>query len=161
MTDKQIIIDGVDVRKCVNRRWDNSQKIHLCYDSDTPLTSWGWCENNPNCYYKQLKAKEQKCESWKTLINEAQLEQRKLEQQLDQLKATNEDLLNIQYKLADNNKQLRQTLAEIKEIINEFAKEDILTFPDFSKEKNYELIQKQCGEPILKILQTINKVEDE
>lgn len=54
-----------------------------------------------------------------------------------------------------------KTLAEIKEIINEFAKEDILTFPDFSKEKNYELIQKQCGEPILKILQKIKEVTDE
>ena len=59
---KQIIIDGVDVRKCVNRRWDNSQKMHLCYDSDTPFTSWGWCENNPNCYYKQLQRKTQEYE---------------------------------------------------------------------------------------------------
>jgi hypothetical protein len=52
----------------------------------------------------------------------------------------------------------KNALKEIKEIINEFAKEDILTFPDFSKEQNYKIIQAQCCEPILKILQKANEV---
>ena len=55
-------------------------------------------------------------------------------------------------------KKYKNALKEIKDIINEFAKEDILTFPDFSKEQNYKLIQKQCSEPILKILKKINEV---
>ncbi|WP_289146982.1 hypothetical protein [uncultured Megamonas sp.] len=71
MTDKeQIIIDGVDVRKCVYRQWNNSQKKHLCYDCDTPFTSWGWCENNSNCYYKQLKHKEREYEELKEKYEE-------------------------------------------------------------------------------------------
>ena len=139
MTDKQIIIDGVDVRKCVNRRWDNSQKIHLCYDSDTPLTSWGWCENNPNCYYKQLKRKEQECEELKEGYSELTdivspymddftgyneelggfdivLCVKELMEQLDQLKSENKhinDLLN--QALKDYEKAI-ETLTEIKEI---------------------------------------------
>ena len=52
----------------------------------------------------------------------------------------------------------KNALKEIKEIINEFAKEDILTFPDFSREQNYKIIQAQCCEPILKILKKVNEV---
>lgn len=60
MTNKEIIINGVDVSKCVHRQWDNSQKIHLCCGNNTPLTSGNCCEENPNCYFKQLARKTQK-----------------------------------------------------------------------------------------------------
>ena len=40
------------------------------------------------------------------------------------------------------------------------AEQDILTFPDLSREQNYKSIQKQCGEPIIKILQKISEVEN-
>lgn len=61
MTDKQIIIDGVDVSVCKLYNEDNgvvapdgtAERTELCY-----LTN-DYCENNPNCYYKQLKRKEQ------------------------------------------------------------------------------------------------------
>ena len=43
-------------------------------------------------------------------------ENARLKEQLDQLKKTNDGLLSVQYKLADNNKKLRQCLTEIKEI---------------------------------------------
>ena len=136
--NEQIIINGIDVRKCVNRRWDNSQKIHLCYDSDTPLTSWGWCENNPNCYYKQLKRKEQECEELKEenfeLKEEVSID-RALFEEIDQLKKENEELkqflskepLALQTGYADYKKrsevffeminQYKQTLEEIRELL--------------------------------------------
>ena len=41
----------------------------------------------------------------------------RLEEEIKQLKETNESLLSVQYKLADSNKKLRQCLTEIKEII--------------------------------------------
>lgn len=41
----------------------------------------------------------------------------RLTNELNQLKETNESLLSIQYKLADSNTKLRQTLTEIKEIL--------------------------------------------
>lgn len=43
MTDKEIIIDGIDVSGC----------IYLPYCEDKQ----GNCGNNPNCYFKQLKRK--------------------------------------------------------------------------------------------------------
>lgn len=54
MADKeQIIIDGVDVVGCkyFNRFRSICHNKNLCCD----------CEKNPNCYYKQLKRKEQEC----------------------------------------------------------------------------------------------------
>lgn len=63
MTDKQIIIDGVDVSECeklgetidgitcgLGKRIRFANKI---------ITKHNLCKNNPNCYYKQLKQKEQ------------------------------------------------------------------------------------------------------
>ena len=69
MTDKEIIIDGVDVSECeklgetidgitcgLGKRIRFANKI---------ITKHNLCKNNPNCYYKQLKRKEQECEELK------------------------------------------------------------------------------------------------
>lgn len=60
MTDKQIIIDGVDVSGCLfyqtNFEEDYDVKIkHYCSNWHNSCES----DNNSNCYYKQLKRKEQ------------------------------------------------------------------------------------------------------
>lgn len=55
MTDKEIIIDGVDVAGCkyFNRFRSICHNKNLCCD----------CEKNQDCYYKQSKRKEQECEN--------------------------------------------------------------------------------------------------
>ena len=79
---------------------------------------------------------------WKNLTVDNGAVALKYQQQLDQLKATNEDLLSIQYKLADNNKRLRQTLDEIKEI----ADLSITHFDiDYLKQAINEILQKIRG----------------
>lgn len=73
MTDKEIIIDGVDVSECeklgetidgitcgLGKRIRFANKI---------ITKHNLCKNNPNCYYKQRKRKEQECEELKKEIN--------------------------------------------------------------------------------------------
>ena len=56
MTDKQIIIDGVDVSGC--EFYIGSKNLEFnC--KQTPQSYF--CKNNPKCYYKQLKRKEQEC----------------------------------------------------------------------------------------------------
>ena len=95
MTDKQVIIDGVDVSqcKCYN---PNIKMDCLLY----PLQSDA-CKNNPNCYYKQLKRKESQlkrkeleCEeltkNYLTVIQQRNA----AEHQLDQLKVENKELRN-------------------------------------------------------------------
>lgn len=58
MTDKeQIMINGVDVNRCIdfNKR-DKVSCYHILYDK---------CNENPNCYFKQLARKTQECEKLK------------------------------------------------------------------------------------------------
>ena len=87
MTDKQIIIDGVDVSKCEYHSL-NKNNCSLCSLSNNLI-----CSYKPFCYYKQLKAKEQECERLK---NERTID---LVKQLDQLKAENEELTTINARL--------------------------------------------------------------
>ena len=58
MTDKQIIIDGVDVAGCEDYGYRGKAR-YWCHNYDEPCTDY------PNCYYKQLKRKEQECEELK------------------------------------------------------------------------------------------------
>ena len=113
MTDKQIIIDGVDVSGCsyyADGKCTNSQIIQSN------------CKNVVVCYHKEYKRKKQECEEFKE---------------------TFDGLLKVQYKLAHNNKKLRQCLTEIKEIAEPY----------------YTLGSKDS--PVVQILQKINECEGE
>ena len=63
MTDKEIIIDGVDVSGC--KYCLKMTKYRCTIQRD--IYKWLW-EEDPNCYYKQLKRKEQECEELKEKI---------------------------------------------------------------------------------------------
>ena len=98
MTDKQIIIDGVDVSMCeflTKTGHCKAQMSIIGIDANK-------CKCFPNCYYKQLKVKEQ---------------------EYDKLKTENEKLRNFHINLVGVKEcdirellKLKQTLAEIKEI---------------------------------------------
>ena len=73
MTDKQIIIDGIDVsgcEYCLNNKLKGKThapaksmpyaKETSCIECKTKSTRYNFCKHNPNCYYKQLKRAEQK-----------------------------------------------------------------------------------------------------
>ena len=144
MTDKQIIIDGVDVSGCELYRNDNgvfapdgtAERTELCY-----LTN-DYCGNNSNCYYKQLKRKEQECEELKERLYVQAKEKVKYIFELDQLKAENEEL----------KKQL--TILDDEDVVVEITTKQ---FEEYKKLKaeNEELktglkqIQKQFGIEIL------------
>ena len=110
MTDKEIIIDGINVAGCEDYGY-RGKAGYWCHNYDEPCTDY------PNCYYKQLKRKEQECnklyiqlksdeeyhkEDEKSLLNiidDLQKEKNKwvekyndLGQDFDQLKAENEEL---------------------------------------------------------------------
>ena len=66
MTDKQIIIDGVDVSECEFLIISNDKQLCRCIKSDlfgaiefVENAKNGNCKDNTNCYFKQLKRKEQ------------------------------------------------------------------------------------------------------
>ena len=71
--DKQITIDGIDVSGC-NRLntfpMQYGEPHEICL---TSLEQWGgqekYCKDRPNCYYKQLKRKEEIIEKLKEKHN--------------------------------------------------------------------------------------------
>ena len=138
MTDKRIIIDGIDVSGCVYYADGKCTNSHMIQSN---------CKNVAVCYYKEYKRKEQECEELRKANDEknellAKLgcptiatARRKvfcLQEQLDQLKAENDELKeekqglikdweekkNLAYEIACKNEKLKQTLTEIKEIAN-------------------------------------------
>ena len=67
MTDKQIIVDGVDMSGC--SYGEIEKDMFKCSCEYNVRSASMFCKDNPNCYYKQLKAKEQECDELKkTLI---------------------------------------------------------------------------------------------
>ncbi len=136
MTDKQIIIDGVDVKKCVYHEsgYCTISKEAYCY-----------CCDKPNCHYKNWQRKEQECEELK-------------KQRTAYIKEAEENF-EVHTTLKDNYRKLYQTLTEIKEIaenccINQ-ATLDCENYDDCT----------QCGrisddEGIQQILQKISEVEE-
>ena len=103
MTDKPIMINGVDVAGCgyLGLYKECKLKCGSCCPVD--------CSDNPNCYYKQLAHKEQECEKakqnaqdtydlWQALIESFNI------------------LQNEKIKLEQENEELKNCLTEIKEI---------------------------------------------
>ena len=68
MTDKKIIIDSVDVSGCSYGEIEKS--IFKCSCEYNVCSASMFCKDNPNCYYKQLKAKDQECERLKQTLVE-------------------------------------------------------------------------------------------
>ena len=68
MTDKQIIIDGVDVRGCKNFYCGICEEENKIPRTINHFTAD--CRMYPNCNYKQLKRKEQECEELKKTLTE-------------------------------------------------------------------------------------------
>lgn len=67
MTDKPIIIDGVDVSKCnhyCNKLGYCNSAEFLKFD-DEPIKTHYYCEEKSNCHYKQLQRKTAECEELK------------------------------------------------------------------------------------------------
>ena len=166
MTDKQIIIDGVDVSgcECYTPNIEMDCILH-------PLQSDA-CKNNPNCYYKQLARKEQECKELKkqlerkeenyqkllnksnkyihNLVDENVQDISNLARQLDQLKAEKEELKKI--------------LIEIKEIAEKVYNDCDNCYRDV--DTNYDVDCIDCtlgGKAKLakQILQKIREVEND
>lgn len=71
MTDKEIIIDGVNVAGCGFYHPEyNNNACHIALAFSDQYGECWKCEQNPNCNYKECKRKEQECEELKEWKNE-------------------------------------------------------------------------------------------
>ena len=201
MTDKQIMIDSVDVSGC-EFYLPYSEKCECIVDDNGNNNLF--CREYRDCYYKRmyhtgqekdiyknenkelyklLKAKEQECEGLRYEIGSLENGRDILQEQLDQLKVENEELrknlvdkhtsrcfrllthrefdklIMETVQLRQENKKLKQTLTEIKEIAEKCcimqATLDCENYDDCT----------QCGrisdgEGIQQILQKISEVEE-
>lgn len=92
MTDKEIIIDGVDVSGCKKLHWDIAPFLKK---EERPFNQHEWkcgggfaqtyCHNDKNCLYKRLKRKEQECEELKEKLRKLELENTTLQNRNQQL----------------------------------------------------------------------------
>ena len=142
MTDKQIIIDGVDVSGCKYF----CKFTTICRNENIGRVVRPRCKNVVDCYYKQLKLKEQECEElkekykWYDHYKEQALYNKNLcnekSKQLDQLKAENEEL----------KKQVCGLRPELKFIINKTC-------------CKYNIEAKYYHEKIVEIINNLDKYE--
>lgn len=126
MTNKQIIINGVDVSKC--NYFNNTDKS--CCEERCSEFGCAICNDRPNCYYKQLAYKEQECEK----LKEKLLHKRAVIEFADcpyysygdnTIEPTCNKKFCYDVKSCDykNMVKYKQTLAEIKEIAENMNKE--------------------------------------
>ena len=149
MTDKQIIIDGVNVSGCEKQgetiagiTCGNGERIRLANEI---ITKHKLCKDNPNCVYKQLKRKEQECEALQISENEAG----EIIAELKAYKDVNED-----FKTAW--KELKSENEELKKIINE-AKNSNLDLKSFLVG---EEIQNEYEQQLDKLKQTLAEIKE-
>ena len=130
MTDKEIIIDDVDVSKC--NYFNNTDKSYCeecCSEFGCAI-----CNDRPNCYYKQLKRKEQECEekqkTAQDAISKLCAEKSALYNELDKLKRDNDLFRTCHDNEQEKRRKYEQTLIEIKEIAENMNNECF--YNDFS-----------------------------
>lgn len=135
MTDKHIIIDGVDVSECeklgetidgitcgLGKRIRFANKI---------ITKHNLCKNNPNCYYKQLQREKQssqeaidtsirefnRAEELKTLLKRKEQECEEFKKQLERTEE------NYQKLLSKSNKYIHNLVDENVQDISNLARQ--------------------------------------
>lgn len=109
MTDKEIIIDGVDVSRCVS--FDKLNGLNICCYSDTredEIPFANFCVENKDCYFKQHKRKE-----------------RELEEKLSNKKKECDELHEILKLQKEEIKNLNYTLYEERNLTTDLAKANL------------------------------------
>ena len=117
MTDKQIIIDGVDVSECTRYCADNGK----C----TAFKSQYLCSERNNCYIKRILKKNK-------IINILKEKLLRKEQECERLRFPMQDTnyAILAKEEFEEYKKLKQTLAEIKEIAEDADRKLFATISD-------------------------------
>lgn len=111
MTDRQIIIDSIDVSACEFLTKTGHCKAQMSIMG----TDANKCKCFPNCYYKQLKRKEQECERLK---HDNEYEVGALEKTIDNLKEENDELKKANKHIEHNRNQKADKLMRIEKFIS-------------------------------------------
>lgn len=145
MTNKEIImIDEVDISECKGYYFSPTG-YHSCQDilqvNDLGYEQDTLCEQNPNCYFKQLKRKEQECEELK----------RRLQCNCFDPKSNNNRCISYNRIAKDYErdlKRLENKTAECEELKKELDKEHLLMLEKQDKATRYFLVINEIKEYI-------------
>lgn len=188
-TDKQIIIDGVDVSGCdfIAKEDDycSYSGEFRAYKGQCGCSDEEMCKHHPNCFYKktlkQLKAKEQECEFSNLRIIQLQETLSQYETDLStkdcivetckaqykELEAENEQLKNFHINLVGIKEceirelaKYKQAIEKIKEIAEHCMKQDICTTCDNSEKCHIEDEEIPTYDVCKLILQICDEVND-
>lgn len=143
MTDKQIIKDNIDISKCkhYDEEFDYCDQSYLgegglLKNTKNPKR----CEYSPNCYYKQLKRKEQECD----MLKKEKAEIKKY------LGISHKTILERLEELTDFRDKDREELDQLK-VENEELKKEKRNFYNFLTNKyNYGSFKPMWGAYLLK-----------
>lgn len=119
MTDKRVIIDGVDVSGCILRR-RKEPNCTVCNGYSSKVFEFD-CSDFKNCYFKQLFRKTQECE---TLASQLDFEVQKkecLEQECEELKK--QLILFMDGEYCANGCSLKQQFNQLKAENDELKKQ--------------------------------------
>ena len=155
MTDKQIIIDGIDVSKCCWCDFEPDTEPYCRINDGEDLG----CEENSNCYFKQLKRKEQRIVDLNKMVEAKEQEC----EELKQWKKGAESLFKAQIDNTDKIiNQYKQALDEIKEIAEEQVPYLNIGEAKTMIEIEYDYAGAICNleQRMDKILQKISKCEE-
>lgn len=120
MTNKEIIINGVDVSKC-DKLIVNQLYGYACNCEEDPhiISS---CKNRHNCYYKQLARKTQECEELKsesfTRESLISMQEKDIDRYRKALEEIEKVCLEDTHTFADGTELRYDSLDEILDIIN-------------------------------------------
>lgn len=129
---EEIIIDGVDVSECVRQgetvagiTCGNGERIRLANEI---ITKHKLCKDNPNCYYKQLKRKEQECEELKKERDTLSVTKNKLLGDLWVAEESLKDYIEHFNKASDELDQLKGVIKKYEECNKYLVKENVKTY---------------------------------
>ena len=128
MTDKGIIVDSIDVSEC-EFLWKEKLPKRFCNNGNLDCD----CNSNPNCYFKQLKRKEQECE---------------------EINLKNERLVVEKYTMDEEILKLKQALDEIER----YCKDVCDSCKKFTPNRQSDISCRFCQDT--RILNIINKVKE-
>lgn len=140
MDEQKIMIHNVDVSECTYSKIGIDKKCYCeqdLYDDGTPVFT---CDECTNCYYKQLKRKEQECEQLRNKLNSSiermNAQNEKLHNEIQTIKQQMKTILmvsnNGKYRPVKNStkEQCYQVLGNIQELL----KTNIIRFGEVDNE---------------------------
>lgn len=136
MTDKEkIIIDGVNVSECEFYSSNSGNCLEFNGKYTIDICDSAKCSNNPNCYFKQLKRKEQECENLKA--EEKYLKQccakagEELAKHSFDYDGKEKNLVVQAMELNEKYEKLEKALEEIEDLMQTVSDADECSYGDF------------------------------